>query len=156
VRLFILNFLLARARYEPPWAAMFSAVLANTFPLRFFFRRLFGPQSRSVTVGDIVCFLDPHMVEIGRNVHLGYHALVIGHVVDNRGLLIGKVRIGDDVVIGGGSLVMPGVRIGNHAVVGARSMVRPDTVIGPYEYWAGAPARKIKDLSPEEDAQTTA
>ena len=44
---------------------------------------------------------------------------------------------------------MPGVEVGHHAVVGNRSNVTPGTIIKPYEFWAGVPAKKIKDLAPE-------
>jgi len=147
--LYVLNLLLVKARYEPPWAATFSSVLANSFPLRPLFTRLFGPRSRSMTMGDTVYLIDPFMVEIGRNAVLGFHCVIIGHVFDNRGLLVRKIRIGDRAVVGGETTIMAGVQVGHHAVVRARSLVPPETVIGPYEYWAGVPAKKIKDLSPD-------
>ena len=154
VILYMLNLLLVKARYDPPWAAMFSAVLANTFPLDFFFIRLFGPRTWSLTMGDTIYLIDPHMVEIGKNVQLGFHCTIIAHFFDNRGLHIRKVRIGNRAVIGGETTIMSGVEVGHHAVVGSRSQVRPDTVIKPYEYWAGTPARKIKDLQPGEQYPT--
>jgi acetyltransferase-like isoleucine patch superfamily enzyme len=153
VVLFFLNLLLVKARYEPPWAVMFTSVLANTFPLRSLFARVFGPRSRSTTMGDTMYMIDPYLVEIGRDVQLGFHCTIIAHVLDQRGLLIRRVRIGDGVIIGGESTIMPGTEVGHHAVVGARSLVRPDTRIGPYEFWAGVPARKIRDLSPDEELQ---
>ena len=148
VILFMLNLLLVKARYDPPWAAMFSSVLANTFPLGFLFARLFGPRTRSLTMGDTIYLLDPHLVEIGRNVQLGFRCTIIAHLFDNRGLHIRRVKIGDHAVVGGQSTIMAGVEIGEHAVVASRSQVRPNTIIKPYEYWAGNPARKVKDLRP--------
>jgi carbonic anhydrase/acetyltransferase-like protein (isoleucine patch superfamily) len=41
---------------------------------------------------------------------------------------------------------MPGVKMGDHSILASRSLVPPDTVIKSYEYWAGVPARKIKDV----------
>ena len=151
VILFLINLLLVKARFEPPWALTFIPVLANTFPLRFAFTRLFGPRSRSVVLGGFVFVLDPHLVEIGRNVQFGFQCTVTAHVLDNRGLFIRRVKIGDDAVIGGESTIMAGTEIGHHAVVGTRSLVTPNTRIGPYEFWAGVPARKVKDLSPDEE-----
>jgi acetyltransferase-like isoleucine patch superfamily enzyme len=151
VILFMLNLLLVKARYDPPWAAMFSSVLANTFPLGFLFARLFGPRTRSLTMGDTIHLLDPHLVEIGRQVQLGFHCTIIAHVFDNRGLHIRRVKIDDHAIIGGESTIMAGVEVGEHAVVASRSQVRPNTIIKPYEYWAGTPAKKIKDLRPGEE-----
>lgn len=51
------------------------------------------------------------------------------------------VRIGADVWVGGGAIILPGVTIGDGAVVGAGSVVTRD--VGPGEIVAGNPARKI-------------
>jgi hypothetical protein len=154
VIVYAMNLLLTKARYEPPWAMMFSSVLANTFPLRPLFVRWFGPRSKSLSMGDTIFMIDPCLVEIGRNVVLGFHCVIVGHLLDNRGLQIRKVHIEDGAVIGGETALMPGVRIGHHAVVAVRSFVPPGTVIGPYEYWSGSPAKKIKDLPREGESSS--
>ena len=60
------------------------------------------------------------------------------------------VVIGNDVMIGSRCYISPGVTIGDGAIVGAGSLVTKD--IGPYEIWAGSPARRIghrtENLSP--------
>lgn len=147
----MLNFLLTKARYETPWAAPFSAVISRTWPLGPLFRRFFGPHTPSMTLGDTVICLDPWHVHAGKNVQFGYQCVIICHHFDNRGLAIRPVRIGDHAVIGGQSLLMAGVEVGHHAVVATRAMVMPDTKIGPYEFWAGSPAKFIKSLAPDED-----
>ena len=50
--------------------------------------------------------------------------------------------IGSDVWIGGNCIIKGGVRIGDGAVVGMGSVVTHD--VGPYEIWAGNPARMIR------------
>ncbi|MDY7037008.1 MAG: hypothetical protein SV375_12710 [Thermodesulfobacteriota bacterium] len=147
---FMLNILLVKARFNPPWAQLISSVLVNIFPLHYLFRRFFGPDTTSTTLGDTYNCLDPHMVEMGRDVQLGFNCTIISHVYDNQGFLIRKVKIGDHAVIGGESAIMAGSVIGHHSIVGSRTLVPPGTVIKPYEYWAGTPARKIKDLTPED------
>ncbi len=144
---FMLNALLIKARFEPPWAATFSSVMANTFPLRPLFVRFFGPRTTSTTLGDIIFCLDPHLIEIGHNVQLGFQCTIAAHLFDNRKLIIRKVIIEDNAVIGGQAGLLPGVRVGHHAIIAGRAHVQPNTVIGPYEYWAGDPARKIKTLT---------
>ena len=49
------------------------------------------------------------------------------------------VRIGSDVWIGGGAIILPGVTIGDGAVIGAGSVVTRD--VGPGVIVAGNPAR---------------
>ncbi len=142
--IFMLNVLLLKARHDPPWAALFSSVLASVVPLGPLFRRFFGPHTSSATLGDTAMFLDPSLTEAGRNVQFGFGCVIVCHHFDNRGVVIAKVRIGDDVVIGGQSVVMAGVEVGDGAVIGARALVLPFTRIGPGEYWAGSPARRIK------------
>jgi len=53
-----------------------------------------------------------------------------------------KVRIGHDVWIGHGAVILPGVSIGNGVVVGANAVVTKD--IDAYEIVAGTPARRLR------------
>lgn len=58
------------------------------------------------------------------------------------------VRIGNDVWIGHGAVVMPGVTIADGAVVGANAVVTKD--VEPYQIVAGAPARPLRHRFPED------
>lgn len=61
----------------------------------------------------------------------------------------GDIRIGHDVWIGYGSIIMPGVQIGNGAVIGSGSVVTKN--VADYEIVAGNPARHIRyRFSPEQ------
>lgn len=53
-----------------------------------------------------------------------------------------KTYIGNDVWIGGDCLIRGGVHIADGAVIGMGSVVTHD--IGPYEIWAGNPAKLIR------------
>lgn len=57
-----------------------------------------------------------------------------------------EVRIGHDVWLGHGAIVLAGRKIGDGAVIGAGAALTKD--VGPYEIWAGNPARKIRDRHP--------
>jgi len=54
----------------------------------------------------------------------------------------GNVKIGNDVWIADGAIILSGVNIGDGAVVGARAVVTKD--IQPYEIVAGNPAKHIR------------
>lgn len=99
--------------------------------------------------------LDVCPISIGDRVMLGPNVSIytathpVHAAVRNRGVKpeFGKpIVIGDDVWIGGGSIIVPGVRIGDRAVIAAGAVVTkhvaPDTVVG------GNPAKVIKHLEP--------
>ncbi|OJU28234.1 MAG: hypothetical protein BGN92_07940 [Sphingobacteriales bacterium 41-5] len=56
--------------------------------------------------------------------------------------LKGETRIGNDVWIANNVLIKKGVTIGDGAVIGMGSIVTKN--VGPYEIWAGNPARLLK------------
>ena len=51
------------------------------------------------------------------------------------------MRIGNDVWIGGGAIILPGVTIGDGALIGAGSVVTRN--VGANQIVAGNPARSI-------------
>jgi len=56
---------------------------------------------------------------------------------------IGKIIIGNEVVIGINTVVMPNVSIGEGAIVGANSLVIRD--LEPWGIYAGSPCKKISE-----------
>jgi maltose O-acetyltransferase len=96
-------------------------------------------------------FLDCGRIEIGDNLQMGplVQLYTAWHPVDpdeRRSGLEGAqpIRIGHDVWIGGGAIVLPGVLIGDAVVVGAGSVVTRD--VPPRSIVAGNPARVIRTL----------
>lgn len=61
------------------------------------------------------------------------------------------VVIGDDVFVGGNSLILKGARIGDRAVIGAGSVVTGN--VPNDELWAGNPARFIRKLEPNSQSK---
>ena len=59
-----------------------------------------------------------------------------------------RTSIGNDVWIGNRVMIKAGVTIGNGAVIGMGSVVTKD--VGPYEIWAGNPAKCIRKRFQEE------
>lgn len=99
--------------------------------------------------------LDVCKVKIGNNVMFGPRVSVFAaaHPIDAevRATLLefGKaITIGDNVWIGGGTIINPGVSIGNRVVVGSGSVVTkdiPDNVVA-----AGNPCRIIRKITEED------
>lgn len=101
--------------------------------------------------------LDVCEVRIGRNVLFGPRVCLYtaGHPIDAEvrasGLEFGRpITIGDDVWVGGSTVVNPGVTIGSRVVIGAGSVVTrdlPDDVIA-----VGNPCRVLRTITEEDRA----
>lgn len=99
--------------------------------------------------------LDVGKIVIGSNVLFGPHVSIYtaGHPIHpdsrNSGYEYGiPVTIGDNVWIGGSCVILPGVKIGNNVVIGAGSVVTkdiPDNVCA-----AGNPCKVIRKITGED------
>lgn len=89
-------------------------------------------------------------VRIGSHSHVAPGCFVTDHGhgfrqasrrIDEQGCEVEPVRIGDDVWLGAGTVVLMGTTIGDGAVVGAASVVRME--VPAFGVFAGAPARPV-------------
>lgn len=78
------------------------------------------------------------VVEIGDNVSLGHHVVVHG------------AKIEDNVLIGIGSIILDHAVIGENSIIAAGSVVLANTKVEPGSIYAGVPAKKVKDVEPEQ------
>ncbi|MCL1791229.1 MAG: hypothetical protein FWG40_07725 [Peptococcaceae bacterium] len=72
---------------------------------------------------------DAYLLEMGDNVVIGGKADVNCHIFEGNRLILDKVKIGSDVLIGAYSYIMPGVTIEDKCDVGAGSIIRKNRVI---------------------------
>lgn len=113
---------------------------------------------KNISVGTNVYFnfnciiLDVAKVMIGSNVLFGpgVQILTATHPVNSnerrKGLELGiSIEIGNDVWVGGGTILCPGVKVGDGAVIGAGSVVTKD--VSENTVSAGNPCETIKKLS---------
>jgi carbonic anhydrase/acetyltransferase-like protein (isoleucine patch superfamily) len=85
----------------------------------------------------IHCTYEKHATTIGNNVSIGHSAIVHG------------CKVNDNVLIGMGAIVMDRVEVGSNSIVAAGAVVLEGTIIPPGSIFAGVPAKKVKDISPE-------
>lgn len=83
------------------------------------------------------CTYKKHSLQIGSGVSIGHNAVVHG------------CTIHDKVLIGMGAIVMDGCVIESNSVIAAGSVVLAGTHVPEGSVYAGIPARKVKDVSPE-------
>jgi carbonic anhydrase/acetyltransferase-like protein (isoleucine patch superfamily) len=74
---------------------------------------------------------------IGNNVSIGHNAIVHGCTVH------------DNVLIGMGSIVMDNAVVHSNTIIAAGAVVLEGTICERGAIYAGVPAKKVKDISPE-------
>ena len=105
---------------------------------------------KNVFINSGCRFQDQGGVYIGENSLIGHNVVIatLNHEMDpyHRADLHPKpIYIGKRVWIGSGSILLPGVRIGDNSIVGAGSVVTKD--VPPNTIVAGNPAKFIKNLN---------
>jgi len=93
-----------------------------------------------MNVGDHTAFalmvmpdiMFPEKITVGRNSVIGYHTTILAHEYLIEEYRIGKVIIGDNVLIGANTTILPGVSIGDRAVVSAGTLVNKDVPAGAF------------------------
>jgi len=85
----------------------------------------------------IHCTFEKTKTNLGNNVSIGHNALVHGCTVE------------DNVLIGMGSIVMDDCYIESGSIIAAGAVLLEGTRVEAGSIWAGVPAKKVKDISPE-------
>jgi carbonic anhydrase/acetyltransferase-like protein (isoleucine patch superfamily) len=83
------------------------------------------------------CTFEKTKVVLGNNVSVGHNALVHG------------CTVGENVLIGMGSIVMDNCVIEDNCIIAAGAVLLEGTHVESGSIWAGVPAKKVKDMSPE-------
>lgn len=105
----------------------------------------------SITIGDRVniqdgacihCTYQRAATTIGNDVSIGHRAIVHGCTVH------------DSVLIGMGAIVMDDAVVESNVIIGAGAVVPAGMRCEANSVYAGIPAKKIKDLAPEQRADT--
>lgn len=83
------------------------------------------------------CTYEKTKVNLGNHVSVGHNALIHG------------CTIGENVLIGMGAIVMDNCVIESNCIIAAGAVLLEGTRVESGSIYAGVPAKKVKDLSPE-------
>lgn len=98
---------------------------------RTFLRMKVGKQtSFALMVMPDIMF--PEKISVGTNSIIGYNTTILAHEYLIQEYRTGKVLIGDEVMIGANTTILPGVEIGDGAVVSAGTLVHKDVPAGAF------------------------
>lgn len=112
----------------------------------FWFHSVIRGDVNDIVLGDKVnvqdgacihCTYKKTKTTIGNNVTIGHNAVVHG------------CTINDNVLIGMGAIVMDNAIVGSHTIIAAGAVVLEGTNVEEKSIYAGVPAKKVKDISPE-------
>lgn len=107
---------------------------------RTFLRMEVGKQTAFafLVVPDIMY---PEKISVGSNTIIGYNTTILAHEYLTNEYRLGEVKIGNDVMIGANSTILPGLSIGDGAVVSAGTLVHKD--VPPGAFVGGNPMQVI-------------
>ncbi|WP_174614260.1 acyltransferase [Virgibacillus ihumii] len=112
------------ARYTPFLAA-------KNWIYRTFLRMAIG-QKTSFALMVMPDIMFPEKITVGANSVIGYNTTILAHEYLIKEYRIGEVIIGNEVMIGANSTVLPGVTIGDGAIVSAGTLVHKDVPAGAF------------------------
>ncbi|SFJ44658.1 Acetyltransferase (isoleucine patch superfamily) [Halobacillus dabanensis] len=121
------------ARYTP-----FLSV--KNWLYRTFLRMNVGDQT-AFALMVMVDIMFPERIKVGRNSVIGYNTTILAHEYLIEEYRLGDVIIGDEVLIGANTTILPGVTIGEGAMVSAGTLVHKDVPAGAFV--GGNPMRII-------------
>jgi len=116
----------------------------------FWFNVVIRGDVNSIRIGNKVniqdgtvlhCLYKRSVIEIGNNVSIGHNVVIHGS------------KIMDNVLIGIGSVILDNAVIGENSIIAAGSVVLTGTQVEPGSIYGGVPARRIKDVDPEQTAE---
>ena len=100
-------------------------------------------ENTNIQDGSIVHISEKFPTIIGNNVTVGHKSIIHG------------CEIGDNTLIGMGSIVLDGAKVGESTLLGAGSLVPPGKEIPSGVLAMGSPAKVIRELSDEEKENLT-
>ncbi len=117
------------------------------------FYRILGAKIGKNTFINTRGLHDAYLLEIGENVVIGNETDISCHIFEGNHLILGKIKIGDNTLIGTHCYIMPDVTIGSKCNIGLYSYVRKKRNIEDGTMLMAIPglnARKVAEMIKEE------
>ncbi|MDF0728285.1 acyltransferase [Cytobacillus sp. S13-E01] len=128
------NFIVIQlARYTP-------VLSVKNWLYRNLLRMKIGDQT-SFALMVMLDIMFPEKISVGKNTVIGYNTTILAHEYLIKEYRLGDVIIGDEVLIGANSTLLPGITIGDRAVISAGTLVHKDVPAGVFV--GGNPMRVI-------------
>ena len=80
----------------------------------------------------------PSQTHIGSDVSVGHNAIIHGAVIE------------DNCLIGMGATILDNAVVKSGCIIAANALVLSNAVLEPNSVYAGVPAKKVKDITPEQ------
>ena len=110
----------------------------------------------AVLRGDINRIVVGHHTNIQDNavLHLAddFPCILGNYVTVGHSAIVHACKVGDEVLIGMGAIILDGAIIGAQSLIGAKALVTQGTRIPPGSLALGAPAKVVRKLTPKERA----
>jgi acetyltransferase-like isoleucine patch superfamily enzyme len=119
------NFLVIQIARYTPFLAM------KNWLYRVFLKMKIGEQT-SFALMVMLDVMFPEKISVGKNTVIGYNTTILAHEYLINEYRIGDVVIGNEVLIGANSTILPGVTIGDRAIISAGTLVHKDVSEGAF------------------------
>ncbi|MBN1802809.1 MAG: hypothetical protein JW891_14970 [Candidatus Lokiarchaeota archaeon] len=127
------------------WPAWLSRQLSLPF-IETLVAKLLGlkvPFSALLSEG----WYDCEFIQCGKNVRLGQGSILMSNLIIKDKIIIKKIKIEDNVIIGAHSIILPGTEIGENSIIDAISMTQLNQKISANSTYSGQPTKKKFDNS---------
>lgn len=122
-------------------------IILDIIPMRYIkiiYLRLLGLKvGENTLLGGVI--RDPCLTEIGDNVTMGGYAIIYCHMHNKaeRTITFKKIKIGNNCIVGAGSIIMPGVIMKDNSIVAAGGVTIKNSVLQKNKIYGGNPAKEI-------------
>lgn len=89
---------------------------------------------------------DAYLLELGDNVVIGGKADITCHIFEAGYLILSKIKIGNNVLVGSHTLLQPGVTIGQNCSIGIYTHLRKNTTIPDGSIIGAVPGMPMRSL----------
>ena len=99
------------------------------------YRTFLGMKVGDKTSFALMVMLDvmfPEKISVGKNTVIEYNTTILAHEYLINEYRLGEVIIGNEVMIGANSTLLPGIEIGDGAIVSAGTLVHKDVPAGTF------------------------